>query len=66
MLCLTRKVQESIQIGSDIRIVLIRIKGGAVRIGVDAPKCVKVMRGELLTKDEKQEPAPDEKQEPAP
>lgn len=47
MLVLTRKENETIRIGDDIEITLIRVKGGNIRIGIDAPKDVKILRGEL-------------------
>jgi len=47
MLVLTRKVQEEIMIGDDIVVKIIRVKGGAVRIGIEAPRNVRVMRSEL-------------------
>ena len=48
MLVLTRKENETIRIGNDIEITLIRVRGGGVRVGVDAPRDVKVLRGELV------------------
>jgi carbon storage regulator CsrA len=47
MLVLTRKLQEKIRIGSDITITVLRVKGNTVRIGVEAPRDVRVVRGEL-------------------
>jgi carbon storage regulator CsrA len=47
MLVLTRKTQQQIQIGDQITITVMRIKGQSVRIGIDAPKEVRVMRSEL-------------------
>lgn len=47
MLVLTRKANESIQIGDDITITVVRIQGGSVRIGVKAPKDTNIVRGEL-------------------
>ncbi len=47
MLVLTRKVQEEIMIGDDIVVKIIRVKGGAIRIGIEAPRNVRVMRSEL-------------------
>lgn len=47
MLVLSRKVNESIQIGDDIKIVIVRITHNKIRIGIEAPKSVPVVRGEL-------------------
>ncbi len=47
MLVLTRKVQEEIMIGDDIVVKIIRVKGGAIRVGIEAPRNVRVMRSEL-------------------
>lgn len=49
MLVLTRKQDESIKIGSNIVIRVIKTKSGSVKIGIDAPDSVRVMRGELAT-----------------
>jgi len=50
MLVLTRKMQERIQIGSNITITILRVKGNSVRVGIDAPREVRVVRGELTIK----------------
>ncbi|MCL2758935.1 MAG: carbon storage regulator CsrA [Treponema sp.] len=47
MLILSRKVDEKIVIGDDITISIIEIRGDQVRIGIDAPKKVKVFRQEV-------------------
>jgi carbon storage regulator CsrA len=47
MLVLTRKHQEKIRIGDDIVITVLRTKGKAVRLGIEAPPTVPVIRGEL-------------------
>lgn len=47
MLVLTRRVGESIQIGKEIEIHIISVEGNQIRIGVDAPKDVLVLRSEL-------------------
>jgi carbon storage regulator len=48
MLILSRKVNEKIMIGDDISISIIEIRGDQVRLGVDAPKTVKVFRQEVF------------------
>ena len=47
MLVLTRKYQEKIRIGDNITITVLRMKGKAVRLGIEAPMEVPVVRGEL-------------------
>ena len=47
MLVLTRKTGEGIMIGDDIRITVVELKGGGVRIGIDAPRTTKVHRLEV-------------------
>ncbi|GHU42995.1 carbon storage regulator [Spirochaetia bacterium] len=48
MLILTRKTDEKIIIGDAITISIIEVRGDQVRIGVDAPKTVKVYREEVF------------------
>jgi carbon storage regulator len=48
MLILSRKVNEKIMIGEDISVSIIEIRGDQVRLGVDAPKSVKVFRQEVF------------------
>ena len=47
MLVLTRRPGESIVVGENIVITVIEIKGGQVRIGIDAPREVDVYREEI-------------------
>lgn len=47
MLVLSRKIGDSIKIGDNIEIVINRISGNRVTIGVDAPKDVRILRGEV-------------------
>jgi carbon storage regulator len=47
MLVLTRKQGEQIRIGSDVVITIVRTKGKAVRLGIQAPAHVPVLRGEI-------------------
>jgi len=50
MLVLTRKAGEGIIIGDDIKITIVELKGGGVRIGIDAPREMKVHRQEVFDK----------------
>ena len=47
MLVLSRKAGERIWIGDDISVTVVRISGGGVRIGIEAPKELPVVREEL-------------------
>ena len=47
MLCLTRSVDQTIQIGPDITVTVTQIKGGQVKIGIEAPRSISIRRGEL-------------------
>lgn len=48
MLILARKVDEKIKIGNDITLTIIELHGDQVKIGVEAPKNVKVFRQEVF------------------
>jgi len=48
MLVLARKAEESIQLGDDITIKVISIDKGVVKLGIDAPRDVNIIRSELL------------------
>ena len=50
MLVLTRKVKQQIQIGPDITITILQLKGQAVRVGIEAPREICVLRTELAAK----------------
>lgn len=47
MLVLSRKVGERIRIAGDIVVVVTAIQGDRIKIGIEAPKSVRVLRGEL-------------------
>ncbi len=48
MLILSRKEEESVQIGEDIEIKIIQTSRGFVKIGIEAPKSLLILRKELL------------------
>jgi carbon storage regulator len=48
MLVLTRKIYETIVIGGKIRITITAIRGRQVRIAIDAPEHLSIIRGELV------------------
>ena len=48
MLILTRRLGEAVNIGGEIKITVLDIKGNAVRIGVEAPRQVAVHRSEVF------------------
>lgn len=50
MLVLSRKINEKIIIDGGIVITVVKVEGGQVRLGIEAPSHVKVYREELLAK----------------
>jgi carbon storage regulator len=50
MLVLTRRVGEGITIGTNIRVVVVEMKGGQVRLGIEAPTNVPIHRDEIYAK----------------
>jgi carbon storage regulator len=52
MLVLSRKASERILIGNTIVLTVVRIQGGSVRLGIEAPPEVHIARAELLRKHE--------------
>ena len=49
MLILTRKIGESIWINDEIEIIITEVKGDQVKIGINAPRTMEILRGELRT-----------------
>ncbi len=52
MLVLTRKLQEKIHIGDNITLTIVKVKGNTVRVGIEAPREVRIVRGELPQEEE--------------
>ena len=50
VLILTRKVGETLTIGDNIEVTVLEVRGGQVRIGVNAPRDVVVNRKEILNR----------------
>ncbi|MCX6647601.1 MAG: carbon storage regulator CsrA [bacterium] len=48
MLVLSRKKDETIIIGDNIELTVVEVKGDTVKLGINAPRDVKIFRGELL------------------
>lgn len=48
MLVLTRKAGEKIVIGDNITITVLDVRGDSIRIGIDAPRGIKIQREEVL------------------
>lgn len=55
MLILSRKEAEKVYLGNDIVLTIIRVAGDKVRIGIEAPNNVRVLRNELQKNDEPKE-----------
>ncbi len=54
MLILSRKIGESLVIGDEIVVTLLEQRGGQVRIGIEAPRTVKVYRQEIYQQIQKE------------
>ena len=48
MLILTRRIGETVMIGDEVSVTVLRVKGNQVRLGVNAPKTVSVQREEIF------------------
>lgn len=58
MLVLSRKTRQQIRIGDDITVTILVVKGQVVRVGIEAPRDVRVLRAELPVFDEPMVPEP--------
>lgn len=64
MLVLSRKIGESLRIGEDIELVILDVNRGQVRIGIEAPKTTNIVRSELLSRGQGQQPQQDDSTKP--
>lgn len=48
MLVVTRKINEAFLLGEDVKIVILDIDSERVKIGIEAPRSLKILRAELL------------------
>lgn len=55
MLILTRRVGETLMIGDNVTVTVLRVKGNQVRLGVSAPKDVSVHREEIFERIQQEE-----------
>jgi len=53
MLVLTRRINEKLTIGQDVNVIVLGVKGNQVRLGIEAPESVNIVREELLRPDSK-------------
>jgi carbon storage regulator CsrA len=52
MLVLTRKANQQIRLGDDITITVLKVNNGSIRLGIDAPRDVRILRSEIEQYDE--------------
>jgi carbon storage regulator len=58
MLILTRRPQEVLRVGDNIKVHVLGVKGGQIRLGVEAPKDVPVYREEIWLRIKRNAPKP--------
>lgn len=55
MLILTRRINETLNIGDEVQVTVLGIKGNQVRIGINAPRDVPVHREEIYQRIKREE-----------
>ena len=55
MLVLSRKERQRIRLGDNITVTIVRLTGDQVRLGIDAPRDIRVLRDELEPHDERKD-----------
>lgn len=66
MLVITRKLGECIYIGDTVKIVVLEVRSGQVKIGIDAPRDIQVHRGEIYARIEAEKRWAAENKPPSP
>lgn len=56
MLVLTRGKEQTVKIGDDIEIKIVKLEGGMVKLGITAPQNVLILRGELEKRNQAPQP----------
>lgn len=51
MLVLSRRIGEEIVVGNDIRLTLVSVQGGRVKLGISAPSSISIRRAEIAPHD---------------
>jgi carbon storage regulator len=54
MLVLTRKLGENIRIGDDVKVYVLEVRSGQVKLGIDAPQGVDIHREEIYARIERE------------
>ena len=49
MLVLTRRAGEALFLGNDIKVTMVKVRGGQVRLAIEAPSSISIQREELRT-----------------
>lgn len=65
MLVITRKIGESLVIGGDITVTVVKLAGGGVRLGIQAPSGYVIVRNELQDSVDQEAEAPPVQTRPA-
>ncbi len=64
MLVLSRKLNQSIRIGDNISLNIVRIKGNVVQLGIEAPSSIPILRSELIERDQRRASSPTQPTQP--
>ncbi len=51
MLILSRTLNQELKIGDDITVTVVEIRGNYVKLGIDAPEDVQIVRGDAINKE---------------